>query len=248
MAKARSLANAPLREAIIDLRVISQKGLEVDALMDLGPGLSDQYPNRTDQMSVTGEVRFGGEEGMVARKSEHTRIGSMFRSADGSQVVQFRTNGFTFSRLAPYTDWEQVFPEAWRLWGRYVELARPVEVVRVATRYVNDMRFPLPMELADYLTAPPPQPAGIPSEVVGFLTQLTVRDPNSGSKVNIIQTIGELRQDEVSIILDIDAFQDGLSIAPDDDSELNQRFQALRALKNEVFFKSITEAAAGRFE
>lgn len=44
------------------------------------------------------------------------------------------------------------------------------------------------------------------------------------------------------------AFQDGLSIARGDDAQLVQRFQALRALKNEVFFNSITEAAAGRFE
>lgn len=248
MATARTLAHAPLREAIIDVRVLLPKGVEANVFSDLGADLAERYPNRTDQNSVTGEVRLGGEEGFVARKSGQTHIGYMFRSGDGSQVVQFRTNGFTFSRLAPYTDWEQVFPEAMELWKRYLGLARPTEVVRLATRYVNDMRFPLPMELADYLTAPPPQPPGIPNEVIGFLTQLAVRDPERGFKVNIVQTIGELRPDEVSIILDIDAFQDGLAIAPEDETQVRERFQALRELKNDVFFKSITEAAAGRFE
>src|SRR5680860_235133 len=248
MAKARPLANAPLREAVIDLRVVLRNGVQVDALADLGPGLSESYPTRNDQMSVTGELRIGGDEGLVTRKSEHARIGYMFRSVDGSQIVQFRTNGFTFSRLAPYTDWEQVFPEAMRLWARYVEIANPVDIVRIATRYVNDMRFPVPLELSEYLTAPPPQPPGIQGDVIGFLTQLTVRDMETGSKVNIIQTIGEQSSDQVGIILDVDAFQDGLTVAPDDSVELDRRFQMLRVLKNEVFFSSITEAAAGRFE
>ncbi len=248
MAEARPLGKAPLREAIIDLRVLSRKGIDVDSLANIGSEFADRYPRRSDQMSVTGELQLSSKEGLVARTAEHIRIGYMFHSEDKSQVVQFRTNGFTFSRLKPYTDWEQLFPEAMELWSRYVELANPDRVVRLATRYVNDMTFPLPMTLSDYLVAPPPQPPGVPGDVIGFLTQLAVRDPSSGSKVRIIQTIGELRQDTASIILDIDAFQDGLSIDPRDAAQLIERFQSLRLLKNQVFFSSITEIAAGRFE
>lgn len=211
MAKARFLAQAPLREAIIDLRVILPKDVAADDLANLGSELVGRYPARNEKISLTGEFQLAGEKGIVSSTAGHTRLGYMFSSTDETQVVQFRMNGFTFSRLAPYTDWDHVFPEAMELWKRYLEIARPLKIVRIATRYVNDMRFSLPLELSDYLAAPPPQPPGIPDEVIGFLTQLAVLDAESGSKVNIVQTSREIKLEEVSIILDIDAFQDGLS-------------------------------------
>jgi len=63
--------------------------------------------------------------------------GFRFWSPDRQQVFQVRLDGFLFSRLTPYTEWEQWQPEARRSGDRYCSVVRPRSVVRIAVRYVN---------------------------------------------------------------------------------------------------------------
>ena len=51
------------------------------------------------------------------QKAQFQVDGYVFTSADGKQVVQYRLDGFTFSRLRPYTRWEEVFAEAQKVMG-----------------------------------------------------------------------------------------------------------------------------------
>jgi uncharacterized protein (TIGR04255 family) len=47
--------------------------------------------------------------------------------------------------------------------------------------------------------------------------------------------------------LDIDVFSDAAELAPDDD-KLEPMLERLRALKNRLFFESLTEVAVRTFE
>src|SRR5258708_20692263 len=73
----------------------------------------------------------------------------------GSLVAQFRIDGFTFSKLEPYTTWEEVFAEASRLWQLYVAKAQPPEGIRVAGRDINRLRVPVPAALCENFAPPP---------------------------------------------------------------------------------------------
>ncbi len=46
------------------------------------------------------------------------------KTPDRLNVAQFRRDGFTFNRLRPYTKWEEIRPEALRLWQLYTAKAK----------------------------------------------------------------------------------------------------------------------------
>ena len=110
-------------------------------------------------------------------------VGWVYR-ADAA-VAQFRVDGFTFNKLEPYTTWENVFGEAARLWQIYAQTAQPLEIARLAVRYINRLRLPGPAELGQYLEAPPVLPPPIPQAVREFLTRIIVEDGNGASAILI---------------------------------------------------------------
>jgi uncharacterized protein (TIGR04255 family) len=161
-------------------------------------------------------------------------------------IAQFRVDGFTFSKLEPYTTWEEVFGEALRLWNIYVHIAQPLETWRVAVRYINRLRFPAPAELGQYLEAPPVLPAPIPQRIREFLIRAVVDDPERNLSAIVIEASESLDPNMVQVLLDIDAFREA-AIAPNDPS-LIETFEQLRTLKNQIFFASITERTVEMYE
>lgn len=169
-------------------------------------------------------------------------VGWVYRTT--TELAQFRVDGFTFSKIEPYTTWEEVFEEAFRLWKVYVDAARPREVSRVAVRYINRMRLAAVSDLGQYLESPPLLPAPIPQMIREFLTRVYVDDDKSSASAVIVQAL-EPRVDPstISLLLDIDAFREMKNFAPDD-LGLPAIFTELRRLKNDIFFASITEKTA----
>jgi uncharacterized protein (TIGR04255 family) len=165
--------------------------------------------------------------------------------AEGA-IVQFKVDGFTFNKLEPYTTWEEVFGEADRLWRIYVQIARPLEISRVAVRYINRLRLPGPAELSQYLEAPPVLPPPIPQAVREFLTRVVVDDGNDASAILIQALEASLDPSTVPLLLDIDAFRE-VSLPPDDPSVAGI-FEQLRRLKNDIFFASVTERTVEMYE
>jgi uncharacterized protein (TIGR04255 family) len=173
-------------------------------------------------------------------------VGWQYRA--GSLVAQFRTDGFTFSKLERYTSWGDVFAEASRLWRLYVSKAHPPEVIRVAVRYINRLRIPVPAELSEYLTAPPALASPSPQRLRQFLCRIVVDDPERDSSAVVVQASEPLiGQEAIVLLIDIDAFKENLSVAPTDPS-LPEMFEQLRDLKNEIFFASLTEKAVEMYE
>lgn len=236
------LNNAPITEAMIDFRVRLPGAFEILRLKEAHPQLSADYPNIEEQF----EQRLGQPPKLTVRSQDVG--GYRFRSGDNKSIVQFRRNGFTFNRLKPYPSWDQVFPEACRLWNIYSTVAHPEEISRIAVRFINRVQLPLPnLEFSDYLTAPPPLPQGIPQSLSGFLTQVVIQDPETKLAANIVQALEPaLNEQYVSMILDIDVYQRDVSQLTLE-AVLGQ-FAKLREMKNRIFFGSLTEKALALYQ
>ncbi len=243
MAQPAHLANAPLVEAVIDLRVRMPAEFNVEVFAGpqerFGPGYKG--PQRLTQMQLTFQAELG-----VPPKSRivHQGLtGFRYDSSDGKRIAQFQKDGFTFSHLAPYTNWEQFFSEAARLYHIFFEVGHPEEVTRVGVRYINRLLLPEAevVDLTPFLTAPPPYLKGTGAVLTGFLTQIQILDPGTGVAARITQAIQPpgATPGQIPIILDIDVFEE-TSRSADPDAAL-QRFGTLRQLKNKYFFESITE-------
>jgi len=247
MAKGRHLNNAPIVEAIIDFRVKLPSGYNVTEFSSLKETLSKSYPQMDESWAFEGGIMVKNKQIEQIVKDKGLR-GYFFKSSDGKNVAQFREDGFTLSRLKPYSNWETVLAEAKKLWALYLRTAPPELVTRLATRYINRMDIPLPInDFGQYLTAPPIIPESLPQDVSRYLTRVTIRDPDFEIKANIIQALEKSsKPGYVAIILDIDVYKQmetGFS-----ENQIWPIFENLRNLKNRIFFDSITEETARLFE
>lgn len=250
MAEHRTLENPPLREAIIDIRVNHASSIDASRFADLAKDWLIKYPIHEKRQQFSGQIKLGpGPSLDLSEDVETTLLGSLYYSEDRKLVVQARIDGFTFSRLDGYTDWDDLFPEAMRLWSQYVEIAQPNSITRLAARYINDLRFKTPLTLEEVLTSPPSAPTTLPSGLVSFLTQVTVFDEDTSTHVTISQALGGSDVAGLaSIILDIDTFQLVELTNVRNMEALSEHFSVIRTLKNAAFFGSVTDEALRRLQ
>lgn len=239
------LSKAPITEAVFDIRVRARAELKASEFEQLHTKLP-QYPGKNAQRAFEAsfEVGPGGLSKQGAKVSD--AIGYRFESADKKQLVQFRLDGFTFNKLAPYSSWDELLPVVLDLWQLYAATARPHEVVRVALRYINHIELPASLEDFDeVMTAPPPVPKPFPQLVSQFLTRVSVHDHQLGHSAHVAQALPPAAGPPGNLILDIDAFHEReLSL---DANNIKRVLASLHDFKNRLFFASLTPATVERY-
>jgi len=197
------------------------------------------------------EVGFGvsSEGGLEVTRQGASRAPIGFRMEDKERVLIFRTNGFTYSKLAPYKKWNDLREAAKALWAEFVQVVKPEVVTRIAVRYVNVL--PLPVDLDDFssfLEAAPSVPKALPQGLASFLQRVVMVDPQQGRQAIVTQALENSQQagNTVDVILDIDAFRQIRAASSAD--EVWSGLDNLRDFKNDIFFEHITERTASIFE
>lgn len=236
------LRNAPIVEGLVDIRVGDAATGTLDLLRNCAEGLAAEFPLHNLMRSVRGQLSFSSESGFSLSSGTPENVGYKLESTDGKWVAQFRLDGFTLSRLAPYTTWDDLSHRAIALWKEYRLARQPEKIVRLATRFIN--RIPLPLEepfdnvfkttfcLADSL----------PQSVAGFLLRIVV--PFSGVGANAIITQA-LEANMPSCIFDLDVFSETPEGVTEDDAW--SKLEGLRQIKNRLFFESLTPSALEKF-
>ena len=132
---------APITEGLIDIRVQLPGNVSLADLEQLHTKIKGKYPDKKTRRMWHGTIELkNGEE--PQRTSHVQDQGYLFSTSDGKRVLQYRLDGFTFSRLRPYTRWEEVYSEAQKLWEIYRLATKPVSVTRLALRYINSIEIP----------------------------------------------------------------------------------------------------------
>ncbi len=240
MSEWEHLPKAPITEALIDIRVELPSKASVDTLRPFCDEVRIEYPQSRERRKGHAEFTFGKPgQTAITVEPEHPD-GYVLTSVDGTQIVQVRLDGFTFSRLKPYKTWDHLHQAARPLWARYCDLASPTSVTRIAVRYINRLELPLPVEsFKDWLTTTPEIAPALPQGMSGFFLRLNIpfAEPRGFANVTLAIEPGDYTG-YVPVIFDIDAFLPG-PFYPKDDA-MWDRFTNLRAIKNEVFFNSLT--------
>ncbi len=243
------LPHAPIVEAVIDIRARAAQKLEESSLRSALEPRLEGYGFLDSLREFHGQVKLetGKLPSQVVRDLGWKAV--RFRSSDGKHIAQFNRDGFVFSRLDPYVDWEQLYREGLRLWGIFKELAQPVEIQRIGLRYINRIQLP-PGELLfeDYIQPAPPPPLSLDLPFLEFMHHDTLAVPGHAYAINLIRTIQSPQSagaSGIALILDIDVF----TAQPFelDDTLLARRLLEMRWLKNKTFFGSITQKALGMF-
>ncbi len=241
-AKPRHLSRAPITEALIDIRLTLPKETRtLPYLAELNTQFGGSYTDRKDIKECQYKVQFGRPE---LDEKTSTQLGFRYTNAENTQVIQATINGFTFSRLPPYENWERLKEEAKRTWTIYSHHVRPETITRVAVRYINRLVLPgLLVELDQYLRYVPKVPKVLPQVLGPYFSQIVVPD-RQGQRTAIITQSSPPNPVAVSPILDIDVFMERLF---SDEDEVWGALDQLRDFKNQIFFDCITEKTAKLF-
>lgn len=235
------LTKAPIKEALIDIRVKLSNDFDVKKIDSVYEKIKETYPDKQEQ--TVSQVQFQKQPDKESFKSFTKINGYRYISISKDKIFQARLAGFTFNRLPPYTNWEELRNEARRLWLLYREVTSPEIITRVALRYINNLNIPMPIiDFGDYLAAPPVLPEGLPQGLNSFLIRLNIHVPELEANAIITQALEPMPVEptKIPVILDIDVFKEKTEGTGIEEGEAWDLLEKMRHFKNEVFFKFIT--------
>lgn len=236
----KHLDNAPITEAVIDLRVRRDGSITESDYQALHDAIREEFPGSDTLYTRTFQFRIDKPDQPID-SIDHGIGGYRYTSSDKTYVVQFRNDGFSLSRLAPYETWDILKAKANRLWEIYRNGTKPSAITRVAVRYINTILLQFiegKIDLEDYFLIVPTVPPELPQATVSSLSQLKLHDIESGASANFNISTMKIEENGLPILFDIDVFKGGEFQV--DSHEYWDLLEKLRELKNKIFFHSIT--------
>ena len=243
------LNNAPIAEAVIELRVRMSRPIPDASFEVFRVRLKDRFPRAQSIRFVASHLQFD-DENQVKNDVSSTLFGVRLDDAEGTWVVQAKSDGLAISRLPPYESWESLIATAREVWPIYVEVFDPEAVLRLGARYIN--RVPLEAENVDLdavLTAAPKIPPDLPQSLLQFVTRVVLPMGGDGITVTILQLLEPASSEgsrRAHVVLDIDAAYEQ-AITPKS-PEMWGLLEGLRNAKNMAFFGSLTELTLRGFQ
>ena len=224
--------NAPIIEAIIDIRAAASSSLNVATFKEFADDLKSNY---SQSMSLySHQFTFNAlSPAQIETKGEVTGIRIL--SNDEKRVVIVNREGFAFSHLAPYENWAKFREDAEQVWSAYLKHLQPQIFSRVALRYLNLFRFSEDnLSLPRYFTIFPHLEA-----INSKFSQHELRVKIELNEASAVITQKQLpAQDGIQILLDIDVFKE--SGLPMNSSEIWDCLSPLRDHKNRLFRQCLT--------
>ena len=237
-------SNAPIREAVLDIRVSGLDSKNFDDFQQLWAPIENTYPNirRINRLEGTFNI---DENGVDKSKDEITSNfrGVVFSTERQNKQVQFRIDGFTHNFLAPYSNWDEFKSEAKKLWNIYINKFPEANIERMALRYINRIVIPRPFDhIEEFVINVPPIPKVLPQVYKTFFSQIEIPCDDNDCVTLINTTIETPTSKEVPIILDIDVFKTINENFNFDD------FDYIRNVKNSIFESCITDKTRELFK
>lgn len=238
------LDTPPIVEAVVDIDCDMPPGLSIEsheqAFRDL---LRSNYPKFRKQMLHGFQLETSvGAPPKVSTTTDGLQA-IQFLVEDEKQLVQIRTNGFSFNKLAPYSSLDSYVGEIEKSWGVFCEVIKPLLVRQVQLRYINRLELPLvngTVDLDDFFRVGPKAPDEDRLGFMGFLNQHAMVEVATGSRVNTVLAAQPAEEGKLPIIFDITA-QCARNVDIRAWEEILEIIQSLRDLKNVVFEKSLTK-------
>lgn len=234
-----SLKTPPITEAIFDIKVSPLESSKLNEL-DISSSIQQDFPKKQVSIEYKGSLQVNNNEEPSQNISKKEN-GFLFRNNEGTKVIQFRLDGFTFNRVKGYDDWETFKNEALNFLETYKSRVGVGEftIERIALRYINriEIREANP-DYKDYFKLRPCIPEGF-LDLTSFFMQTSFLEKEKNINAQILTTIDQKSKNSnlVPFILDIDVFKEGRI----ENDKLERHFEELRKLKNQIFFQAITK-------
>ncbi len=245
-----TLLRAPIVEAVLDIDCDLPPTQDLAALEPQAVSrLKDTYPTHDRLWLQEHRIETKPEESSTSFSSRPAVQAIRFHQNGGKQIVQIRSQGYSFNRLAPYTALDAYLKEIERTWRIYVGLAEPARVKQIRLRYINRILLPMRdqrVDLDQYLQLGPRVADENNLDIVSFFNQYTAVEPVTRFQVEVTLTLQGEVEGKLPVIFDNCALSLD-SFAPEDWKKLSERIAELRNLKNRVFKRTLTERCMDLF-
>ena len=245
--KWKKLKNAPIREAVIDLKF--SKPPDAELLIKFNQAVKDRYPKQSERyvFGVTASFK-AGKIPEQHTESSSTLDGFTLSNEENKFVILNGKQGITISKLAPYNVWEDLRDEGISILKTLSELNHQIEIKRVALRYINEFDFTpeLSESIEMYFKLVPLIPSGMPFDIVSFDIQMQLPKPEF-SLNSIIKVKMSSKKDSPSahVVFDIDVFK--IDDYGNNVIRIFKDLEVIRNYKNEIFFSTITDKMKLKF-
>jgi uncharacterized protein (TIGR04255 family) len=244
------LRNPPIVEAVFDVDCDLPPGFDLAALETRSRAqFEDQYPKFRTQLLQ--EAKIETTEDAPPKMSSRVAVQALqFLRDDEKQLVQVRTQGFSFNRLAPYTSLDDYLPEIERTWRLYVDLVSPVQIRVIRLRYINRILVPMTantVDLDEFLKIGPRLPDEERLMLSGFLSQQAAIEKETDHQLNLVLTAQPPVNEKLPVILDITVASATIA-EPTDWPNILRVIGSLRNLKNRVFLNTLTPKCIELFQ
>ncbi|AKT44061.1 TIGR04255 family protein [Chondromyces crocatus] len=234
------LRHAPIREALLDIRVELPPEVTVETLEELSNGILHDFPAIRPIQHIQYHLPTDGEELEARMPGTSQTLGRIHWNADQSRAVQIRVDGVTVNHVQSYEDWEALRQQAEGLWLEYSKIARPLKVVRCSLRYINKLALVAGRDLAKQLRTRPEVSPELPQTLEAYFMRLVV--PFEDGRRAVITELTESPPEEGApphLILDIDVSTSRTFDPTSDADAIWTEFDRLREIKNDCFFSSL---------
>ncbi len=244
MPELEPFSNAPITEAVLDIRLDPDGAPTFDDLNRFVQMVKSDYPNAKKVGEIRAELRAdlgAGDPPQLTHTASAETLGYQCIAANGRTIVQPRVKGFVFSQLRPYDRWSIFKAEARRLFELYTSEFGSRLVKRVALRTINRLDIPgTQVDFKDWIRTGPEISPVLPQGLASFFMQVhqTYGDVKAHCIINET-LVPPVLPNTVAVVLDIDLFRD--VHIPQDPETLWSLFDELRRKKNEIFLGCITE-------
>lgn len=244
------LAKPPIVEAVLDLDCDLPPGRKITELEAVArEKLGGRYPKARRTFIQEHQIEAVGED--PPKLSVRRGIQALqFLHDDEKQLIQFRPQGFSFNRLAPYSTLDDYLPEIERTWRVFVKIASPLQVRIVRLRYINRILLPTRegrVELNEFFTFRPQLPQEERLRLRGFFNQYNAVEIETGNEVNVVMTPQEGEGDWLPIVLDLTAGK-GAVMEPANWEGIVSCIESLRSLNNRIFRNTLTQKCLNLFQ
>jgi len=242
------LKEPPLIEVVYSLQAITDPALQMESVRGrVEHGLPAGFEMKPIN-KVQVRVNAGGEGRSVSEQAMEWG-GFRITNPNGLEVLHMMREGLFVSFLPPYKGFAECIQNIERYWNWYVEAFAPESSVRIGIRYINRMDVPLKngvVEFEQYFKLVTYYPVDGPFQLHRFHTQFEISDLELNIPARVSFTSTKESKDNLEVILDIEAFDEGSWSAQD--QQIWPRFDQLRHWAYRLFRNTLTDECFQRYQ
>lgn len=239
MDKWPKLKNPPVILAIIELRYNLGKDFLVSSFKKHDRNLLKSYPVRKDKLNSNINLPQPAP-GISTAQISSTHSGFVYATDDKSKKLTVTKENLAFVLEGKYPGWDNFKKEALNCIENFENILSQGSINRVSIRFINKLSLSIEHAPEEYLnTLISAREGTIENEIDQYLIRYSMRLPNSRIKTNVIQSLEEKTDTEYKFIFDIDVLShENMNYEL---SHISDELEKIRKVKNDIFFKNLTD-------